>query len=72
MTDTTIPGPPWIPRFLKQLCATRCVTQAIAAAGVTPGTVYFQRKRNQQFAEARAAIIQLIAALVTAGILPAA
>ena len=52
MTQVRIPGPGWIPDFLATLAATRIVAAATKAAGVTHGAVYFQRRRNRQFAQA--------------------
>lgn len=51
MTDT-ITGPAWIAAFLATLASGKRVDKAVEAAGVTSGAVYFQRRRNQRFAEA--------------------
>jgi hypothetical protein len=52
MTDDTPPGPAWIPAFLAALRKTAAVRTAIAAAGISPSSAYFQRKTNRLFAEA--------------------
>jgi hypothetical protein len=52
MTNQTMPGPAWIPNFLATLAETKCVGDAIRAAGVARNSIYFQRKRNPQFVEA--------------------
>lgn len=57
MSGEAIPGPAWIPAFLAELHKSRRVAKATEAAGVVAGTVYAQKRRNQQFAEAwRAAL----------------
>lgn len=52
MGRTAIPGPGWIPAFLRTLRRSRIVGDAIEASGRVPGTVYFQRRRNAIFAAA--------------------
>lgn len=52
MTESTIKGPAWIPTFLAALAQTRKVGQSIEAAGISPHSVYFQRKTNSLFADA--------------------
>jgi len=52
MTDTTVPGPAWVPAYLAALAETGQVKQAMAVAGVSKCAVYHQRKTNLLFAEA--------------------
>lgn len=64
MTDNAIPGPAWIPVFLETLARTRKVMTAIEAAGVSPGSIYAQRRRNQLFNEAWKAALNVQAAAI--------
>lgn len=57
MTRHTLAGPAWIPEFLAALARTKRVKNGIEAAGVTSTAVYFQRKRNLQFADAWSAAL---------------
>ncbi len=52
MTDQEIPGPDWIPKFLAALRESGLVKSAVEAAGVSPGSIYFQRRRNRLFFDA--------------------
>lgn len=49
MADRAIAGPDWIGPFLEELERTGMVKLAVAAAGVTHGAVYAQRRRNSAF-----------------------
>ncbi|MGV3553656.1 MAG: hypothetical protein ACO1OD_00190 [Croceibacterium sp.] len=48
----TIPGPDWIGPFLTALKASPNVREAALAAGIAPTTAYWQRSRNELFAQA--------------------
>ncbi len=57
MAGTAISGPGWIAAFLAELARTRTVARATAAAGVTSGSIYFQRNTNSLFADAWDAVL---------------
>jgi len=57
MAGMVIPGPAWISAFLAELMQSRLVGRAIMAAGVSPGSIYAQKRRNQLFADAWSAAL---------------
>jgi hypothetical protein len=52
MTQQTRSGPAWVSTFLDTLARTGKVGHAVDAAGITPGSAYFRRRRNRAFADA--------------------
>jgi len=52
MKDTAMPGPDWIPAFLKALAASGKAYDAFKAAGTSKVNAHRQRNKNAQFRDA--------------------